>query len=235
MIQAIAIRRGHLSGYAMPVKGLSLTLAPHIPDHGLHRVFEDDEPAGEMVRSCSGQDVSYEVNSWFSHRLHRMVRVFTNESGRRWARLGEPEWKTRLATAIGSAGPAMVAWDVGSEDRAEEKLRGLIDEHQWRAYRHTGQFWEKSTRSGVTYVFRRLRPTLAFSCRSREGVELENQAVRPLCALCLHPVAYYDGTWAGGMVPTDDVIAHLLLMRGDEHRFWRMANQHPVWAAFAGV
>lgn len=28
------------------------------------------------------------------------------------------------------------------------------------------------------------------------------------------------------MVPTDDVIAHLLLMRGDERLFWRRANQH---------
>lgn len=28
------------------------------------------------------------------------------------------------------------------------------------------------------------------------------------------------------MTPTDDVIAHLTLMRGDEPMFWRRANQH---------
>lgn len=34
----------------------------------------------------------------------------------------------------------------------------------------------------------------------------------------------------GGSAPsataTDDVIAHLVLMRTDEHLFWRKANQH---------
>ena len=56
-----------------------------------------------------------------------------------------------------------------------------------------------------------------------------------LCAPCLHPIAYYDGSWAGAMCPTDDVIAHLALMRGDEHMFWRRANQHAPWRREAGV
>jgi hypothetical protein len=37
------------------------------------------------------------------------------------------------------------------------------------------------------------------------------------------------------MVPTDDVIAHLMLMRGDEHMFWRRCNQHQPWTKEAGV
>lgn len=28
------------------------------------------------------------------------------------------------------------------------------------------------------------------------------------------------------MVPTDDIIAHLIMMRGDERSYWSKANQH---------
>jgi len=37
------------------------------------------------------------------------------------------------------------------------------------------------------------------------------------------------------MVPTDDVIAHLMLMRADEHGFWKRANQHPLDRLEAGL
>ena len=56
-----------------------------------------------------------------------------------------------------------------------------------------------------------------------------------LCALCLHPIGYYGDTWAGVMCPTDEVIAHLLMMRGSEEKFWANANQHPLERPAAGV
>jgi len=56
-----------------------------------------------------------------------------------------------------------------------------------------------------------------------------------LCALCLHPIGYYGDTWAGVMCPTDEVIAHLLMMRGSEEKFWANANQHPIDHPAAGV
>jgi hypothetical protein len=31
------------------------------------------------------------------------------------------------------------------------------------------------------------------------------------------------------------VVAHLMLMRGDEHLFWRKANQHPPYQPEAGM
>jgi hypothetical protein len=37
------------------------------------------------------------------------------------------------------------------------------------------------------------------------------------------------------MCPTDDVIAHLALMRGDEAMFWRRCNQHPPYRPEAGL
>jgi hypothetical protein len=37
------------------------------------------------------------------------------------------------------------------------------------------------------------------------------------------------------MTPTDDVIAHLLLMRGDEAEYWGQANQHRPESPEAGL
>lgn len=45
----------------------------------------------------------------------------------------------------------------------------------------------------------------------------------------------YRNTMCGAMCPTDDVMAHLLLMRGDEHMFWRRANQHPPHSPNSGL
>lgn len=99
-----------------------------------------------------------------------------------------------------------------AEDASMKKLRSLISFFQWHCYVLEGAFLE-DCKSGVTYCFRRGRPTLAF------------RKDRFLCALCLHPLAYYAGTWAGAMCPTDEVIAHLLMARKDEKFFWRKANQ----------
>jgi|GEM_PF-4166381 hypothetical protein len=79
----------------------------------------------------------------------------------------------------------------------------------------------------MTCLFRKGRPTIAL----RQDEEV-NYA---LCALCLHPIGYYGDTWAGVMCPTDEVIAHLLLMRGSEEKFWANANQHPLDHPAAGL
>jgi hypothetical protein len=122
---------------------------------------------------------------------------------------------------------ASVAWGIEQEARALQTLGGMLRHLQFKAYLLTGMFMEKSERSDVTYVFRKLRPTVALSTRG-SGVKI-------LCCMCLHPVAYYAGSWAGAMCPTDDVIAHLVMMRGDEPMFWRRANQHPAWRPEAGL
>ena len=94
-----------------------------------------------------------------------------------------------------------------------------------KQYLLTGMFLETSKRSGVHYLFRRLRPTVAISPSS----------TKILCTLCLHPIGYYAESWAGAMCPTDDVVAHLMLMRADEPMFWRRANQHAPWRPEAGL
>lgn len=93
----------------------------------------------------------------------------------------------------------------------------------------TGMFGEFSPRSKLTYIFRRLRPTVVLDTRS------DPESVRVRCCLCMHPIAYYEDTFAGAMTPTDDVIAHLMLMRGDEPMLWRRSNQHPAWHPNAGL
>jgi len=105
----------------------------------------------------------------------------------------------------------------------------MLRHRQFKQYLLTGSFLETSERSGVTYVFRKLRPTLALSARSSDGT------MKILCGLCMHPIGYYDGTWAGAMCPTDDVVAHLALMRGDEKMFWRRCNQHPSYQPACGI
>lgn len=148
-----------------------------------------------------------------------------------WERTGKIEWGLKpgvhsLAEQLETL-RSIDAWSLETEAIAMETLKGLITERAWKMYNLTGAFLESSPRSKVMYLFRRLRPTIAMS-----GAKADT---RILCALCLHPIAYYSGSWAGAMCPTDDVIAHLMLMRGDEKIFWRRANQHPAWSPAAGI
>jgi hypothetical protein len=107
----------------------------------------------------------------------------------------------------------------------------MLSHHNFRQYMLTGMFLEKSKRSGVIYMFRRLKPTVAIA--ASPGIESDH--MRILACLCAHPIAYYAGSWAGAMVPTDDVIAHLAMMRGDERMFWARCNQHPPHRPEAGL
>jgi hypothetical protein len=58
---------------------------------------------------------------------------------------------------------------------------------------------------------------------------------RILAVLCMHPIGHFQETFSGAMCPTDDVIAHLMLMRADEHHFWKKSNIHPSWSTNAGL
>ena len=86
-----------------------------------------------------------------------------------------------------------------------------------------------------------MKPTVALGHSGGWRGYLAKERGRPyddtniLCAMCLHPIGYYAGSWAGAMCPTDDVLAHLMLMRGDEKMFWRRANQHAAYLPEAGL
>lgn len=116
---------------------------------------------------------------------------------------------------------------VEAEKRAGEKLLQVLTEKQKKSYILTDSFLEIG-KSGVWYVLRKNRPTLALR-------SLGDGVISPLCALCLHPLAYYSFTWAGAMPPSDEVLAHLHHIRADEKYFWRKANQIPLRESTSGV
>ncbi len=147
----------------------------------------------------------------------------------RWGGFVDPLLRWRLQLDTMHAGGD--AWTVKAEERALGVLRDLVTERQFRTYFTTGAFIETSKRSRARYVFRKCRPTVVLLPSGPDP----DEGLRPTCTLCLHPLAYYQDTFAGGMTPTDDVVAHLMLMRADEHRFWRMANQHPIDDMRSGI
>jgi hypothetical protein len=151
------------------------------------------------------------------------VIVFQDKQGRAGFNLDKVD---RLSFALQTL-EAASAWPVEAEQKAQKKLASLIPQDLFELYLLTGHFTETSNRSQITYLFRKGRPTIAMR-------ECEECAYW-LCALCLHPIGYYGDTWAGVMCPTDEVIAHLLMMRGSEEKFWANANQHPIDHPAAGV
>jgi hypothetical protein len=164
-------------------------------------------------------------NVFWSWRYRSEVCVWEESGKILWGPVGNGNHLGTLLATLGAAD----AWGIEQESNAVHTLGTLLRHRQFKQYLVTGMFMERSQRSHVSYLFRRLRPTIAIS------TENGTKDPRVLCALCLHPIAYYAGSWAGAMTPTDDVIAHLMLMRGDEPMFWRRANQHPVWTKEAAL
>jgi hypothetical protein len=220
-IQAKLTQEGEWAGVPIPIPGLSLVVEPK------NRWALDprlDWTDRAYVCTNAEVDESETVrNHWRSWGRRSEVMLYARQGRAKVLEIPEAPGESvnkLLGTVIASK-----AWPVMAEVRAMEKLQELLgdEDRRWDQYLMTGSFLETSKRSGVRYLFRKLRPTLAFA-RSTS----ETEPVRFLAALCLHAIGYYQGTWAGVMPPTDEVIAHLLLMRGDEHRFWRYANQHPL-------
>lgn len=178
------------------------------------------------------------INHWTSSRAkngrqRKVVNVFKNTEGRYKhiiSLVGEP-WFERLSYIINTN--RVSTWWHGSvaESKAQELLESLTTIGQFRSFQLTGTFQEIG-QSGVVYIFRRGRPTIAARVIARQDGLM---AVEPLCALCLHPGSYYGGTWAGGMVPTDDLIAHLLLVRSCEYTLWKRSGQHPLNQSISGL
>lgn len=209
------------AGFPMPVPGFSMTIHQRYPFAALfEEVFPDMEADTEPV----GQDEEHEeheeekvVNWWYQPPSGRIghVKIVRAANGHVRAQRSAPLLPLgRLLQTF----EACRAWDMRAELRAIKKLRRHLSRAQWSCYVLTGGFAEWSPRSGVLYIFRRLRPTIACSFATGTG--------RIIAILCSHPIGYYDDTWAGAMVPTDDLLSHLLLMRADEHYYWRISNQH---------
>lgn len=235
-LQRAAFKSGDWAGVPMPVRDQQLVVEERHPRREvLERMRWDGD--GFRILTDEEEEADAEENdettrrAWYCHAKQSLVVIeYHGQRAVRAVVVAYPTWQERMKLALESLGAAF-AWDIRAELRAMEKLQEFVNEIQFLHYVACGSFVETSKRSRVTYWFRRLRPTIAL----RPMGEGDDALMHPLAALCLHPIAYYRRTYAGAMVPTDDVIAHLLLMRGDEHRYWRQANQHPVEEAIAGL
>lgn len=207
-IRQIASERGDWAGIPMPLDGQPLTVEKSYPcAEEIMRLFGEKEKEDDGVKHR---------NTFWSHRYRKEAFVCEKDE-KIWAEfLNVNSLSNQLATMNCSK-----AWGIEQESNAIFLLGELISHHKFKQYMLTGAFMETSPRSNITYMFRRLKPTLAISTATGFG--------KALCALCMHPIGYYNGTAAGAMCPTDDIIAHLMLMRGDEKMYWRRCNQHPVY------
>jgi len=224
-----SLGRQDWSGIPVPVPGLSLVLEPRYKHKALEtfrwkECYDENGTRHEIPGAPPPQASEFRrVNSCWNDKYQASIIVCQDKSGH--ARfIVEPQ--DILSFALRTLEAAAV-WPVEAEQKAQKKLASLIPVNLFELYVLTGHFTETSKRSQVTYLFRRGRSTIAM--REREECSFW------LCALCLHPIGYYGDTWAGVMCPTDEVIAHLLMMRGSEEKFWANANQHPIDHPAAGV
>lgn len=216
----LARERGEWAGVPMPLQGERLVIHPSYPwAKALGNVNAMDEQAGD------GKPADYTVRNTFWSSRHRCVIVVFQEANGRVTKGVIPAVHS-LDKQLRTLGAAD-AWGVDQEQAALATLRSLVNGRQYRQYLLTGTFLESSRRSGLTYLFRKLRPTVALAAEKGES--------RVRACLCMHPIAHYAGSWGGAMCPTDDVIAHLMLMRGDEPMYWRRSTQHPAYRPEAGL
>lgn len=202
-----------------------------IPIEDIPLVFRDDDPMGEAFKLAElafvkeDDDDILTRNVFWSTWKRCSVAVVQDDDGkvRKYFVSGSATQTDILLNTLG----ASTAWGLEQEANAMKLLSEKVRHHTFKHYLLTGSFLETSKRSGITYLFRKLRPTLAI--KPRDGY------MHILSALCMHPIAYYQRSWAGAMCPTDDVLAHLMLMRGDEHLFWKRCNQHAPNRPEAGI
>jgi hypothetical protein len=219
--------RGEWAGSPFPISHNPLVLEPRYPFQGLNG--KTLENLGQTTPSPEPKP-DYKVrNSWFSAERNCHVYIMQEQDGKITHACLPNFGGHRLELAVNTLG-CYQAWSIEAEERALTKLKSILTEPQYRCYVLTGMFLESSARSGLTYLFRKLRPTIALGKNPNRPDQ-----VKIVSILCLHPIGFYGGTFAGTMVPSDDVWSHLSLMRGDEAFFWRKANHHESWEAEAGL
>lgn len=178
------------------------------------------------LREKTEQDSWKLINSWIGRDGCRVFIIETTD-GKRNAYLDQHPVVERFHRMIETIGARQFAVLARAEAKAMCNLADRLTIAQADSYVLNGCFIESSKRSKVRYLFRRGLPTIALCDRGA--------TVGFLAALCLHPLAYFDDTFAGSMAPSDEVLAHLLMMRSDEHRFWKESNQHPIYDPRSGI
>lgn len=219
-LNEIAARHGEWAGIPIPLDGHRLIIEPTYPYA---------EALGRIGHDPADDDGWRSRNSWYSRRWGAEIIIMEKDGKIDWGKLPRFHHISHDLLTLGASD----VWGIEQEGAAVNLLGTMLRHRQFKQYLMTGMFLERSIRSGVTYLFRRLKPTVALA--AHPGLPEGKHGMTILAALCMHPIAYYEGSWAGAMVPTDDVIAHLAMMRGDEKMFWRRCNQHPPYRPEAGL
>lgn len=216
-LRILADMAGEWAGIPMQVEGDRLQIAEGYPFKELY-----DQVADERERKEPQEKPDFEIiNTWWHRRYRCDVGVGRNREGKPIALKFATHSTAEIALRTMAMAPV---WGFEQESKATHKLADLVNHSRFRSYMLAGQFMERSRRSGLYYIFRRGRPTLVMKADENKP----ESSPKILCALCMHPIGYYESSLAGAMCPTDDVIAHLTMMRGDEHMYWKRSNQHSV-------
>ncbi len=224
-LRRAAEAKQHWAGIPMPLDGEQLIVEPRYP-HAEALMKIGARPETESREYLEPLPASAKIRNVFTARSlgspAPTIVIYEVKGKIEWGKC--PVLGGGLSFQLRTLG-CSDAWGIEQESNAVHTLGTLIKHRAFKQYLLTGMFLETSRRSGVTYLFRKLKPTIAMSGRSGQ--------MRILASLCLHPIAFYAESYAGAMCPTDDVIAHLMLMRGDEAMFWKRANQHPASSPLA--
>jgi len=224
----LAKERGEWAGIPMPIDDFQLIVEPTYPKAKELMSLGAAAKEEDLPESMKGWKVR---NVWYSHKRRCDIYMIERNDGRlAWGLKPAFHHITHDLNTLGASD----VWGIEQEAAAIRLLAEKTRHRQFKQYMLTGMFLERSKRSGVTYMFRRLKPTVALAARPGLG-EAKHGGMNILASLCMHPIAYYAGSWAGAMCPTDDVIAHLMMMRGDEIMFWKRCNQHPPYRPEAGL
>lgn len=219
-LREMAAERNDFSGCPMPIEGQKLVIEPTYRYKGLEDIGREDELAADA------EPATIKVrNSFYSIVKHCRVAICEDERGMAFLALFKGSYHS--GAAILNTLGASDAWGIEQEHKALDLLGTMLRHRQFKQYLLTGSFLETSPRSGITYLFRKLRPTIAISSRSGE--------LKILCTMCMHIIGFYEESFAGCLCPTDDVVSHLALCRGDEQMFWRRCNQHPPHEPESGL
>ncbi len=237
-IESMASRHGDYAGTPEPIRRIKLVLHPKYPFRSLHgahfRPPAEGEKYGElMLPGTLAEPVTTPrtrefINSWYSMRKRQTVTMYRHLSDGKIGYFTEGYSPHRRLDFIMDTVTASHVWTPEAELKACEKLKSHINENQFATYMLTGIFFEESKLSKNGYIFRKLRPTIVLGLNDDHKHYIK-------CALCLHPLGYYQSTFAGCMVPTDDVVTHYLMMKADEHHFWKKSTHHSIYANEAGI
>lgn len=234
-VDKICEERGWIYGCPIPSLGAQhrrpLTIARGVPgrEHFLEMQKEYSKDDPEFAHTCTHDNV--DEQTYVSHHWSRPGRTywFGFDSKGRFGIPVSHHSTERLRFLLNTISTRVGAVNFETELTAWHKLSEHLNQTQNDAYIVSGAFAETSKRSHITYILRKGLPTIALTPRKVEG------SMEFLAALCLHPLAYYDGTWCGSMAPSDEVLAHLLYIRCDEYNFWKRAGQHSIDDPASGI